>query len=87
MVRQIAVEDKPHPETGQPRRTAFFLVRAPEGTPDAWEHHVQGDGADAGLLFACRFRPLPLRQPLADDQDVWLGRADPHWGTVTDGSR
>ncbi|WP_425444589.1 hypothetical protein [Streptomyces phaeoluteigriseus] len=36
-----------------------------------------GDGDDAGLAFACGFLPLPLQQPLADDQDSWLGRIDP----------
>ncbi|MFE3944437.1 NUDIX domain-containing protein [Streptomyces sp. NPDC059118] len=81
VVRKIAVEDKPHPETGQPRRTAFFFVRAPADTPDSWEHRVRGDGDDAGLAFACRFLPLPLSQPLADEQDAWLGHIDPLWTT------
>ncbi|MFD9904632.1 NUDIX domain-containing protein [Streptomyces sp. NPDC059063] len=87
VVRQIAVEDKPHPESGQPRRTAFFHLQAPAGTPDAWTHHVRGDGEDAGLTFACRFLPLPLTRALADDQDTWLGRIDPRWTTGTGGSR
>ncbi|MFD4764877.1 NUDIX hydrolase [Streptomyces niveus] len=86
VLRQIAVEDKPHPDTGQPRRTSFFHLQAPAATPDAWEHHVHGDGADVGLTFACRFLPLPLKRPLADDQDTWLGRIDPSWITVTDGT-
>lgn len=58
-VRQIAVEDKPHPDTGQPRPTGFFHLQAPADTPDEWEHHVHGDGDDAGLTFACRFPSLP----------------------------
>ncbi|MEU3600959.1 NUDIX domain-containing protein [Streptomyces sp. NPDC006798] len=74
VVREIAVEDGPHPHTGAPRRTAFFRLRAPAGTPDAWEHRVRGAGTDAGLVVACRFLPLPLEHPLADDQDVWLDR-------------
>ena len=76
VIRQIAVEDRPHPVTGQPRRTTFFHLQAPADTPDAWEHHVHGDGEDAGLTFACRFVPLPLKQPLADDQDSWVGHID-----------
>ncbi|MFG3407920.1 NUDIX domain-containing protein [Streptomyces sp. NPDC048142] len=87
VVRQIAVEDKPHPDTGQPRRTSYFFLQAPADTPDAWDHHVNGDGDDAGLTFACRFLPLPLKQPLADDQDIWLGRIDPRWTTVTGDSQ
>lgn len=86
LVGQIAVEDKPHPDTQQPRRTTFFLVRAPDGSPDAWEHRVHGNGVDADLTFACRFTPLPLERPLADAQDAWLGRIDPAWVTAGDGS-
>ncbi|MGH3391858.1 MAG: NUDIX hydrolase [Actinomadura sp.] len=87
VIRQVAVEDKPHPHTGQPRRTTFFLLRAPAATRDAWIHRVLGDGGDAGLTFACRFTPLPLRRPLADEQDAWLGHVDLLWATVTDDSR
>ncbi|MFE6776766.1 NUDIX domain-containing protein [Streptomyces sp. NPDC057702] len=83
VVRQLAVEDSPHPETGQPRRTTFLLLRAPANAPDAWEHRVTGDGVDAGLTFACAFVSLPLRHPLADDQDAWLGQADPRWVTAS----
>ncbi|MFE7621056.1 NUDIX domain-containing protein [Streptomyces sp. NPDC057496] len=85
VIRRIAVEDKPHPETGQPRRTTFFFLRAPAKTADAWEHRVEGDGTDTGLTFACRFLPLPLERSLADEQDAWLGRIDPGWATPTDG--
>ncbi|MEU6676152.1 NUDIX domain-containing protein [Streptomyces sp. NPDC046925] len=83
VVRPIAVEDKPHPDTGQPRRTTFFLLQVAADTPDAWVHHVRGDGADAGLAFACRFVPLPLDRPLADAQDAWLGDVDPGFATTT----
>ncbi|MEU3227368.1 NUDIX domain-containing protein [Streptomyces sp. NPDC006976] len=82
VVRLIAVEDRPHPATGQPRRTSFFHLRAPDDAPDAWEHHVRGEGDDAGLTFGCRFLPLPLGRPLADDQDIWLDRVDPRWLTA-----
>ncbi|MFJ7200192.1 MULTISPECIES: NUDIX domain-containing protein [unclassified Streptomyces] len=81
VVRSVAVEDKPHPGTGQPRRTTFFFLHAPAGTPDSWEHQVRGDGDDAGFGFACRFLPLPLERPLADEQDAWLGDIDPLWTT------
>lgn len=82
VVRKIAVADKPHPDTGQPRRTTFFFLRASADTPDTWEHQVRGDGDDAGLTFACRFLPLPLKRPLADEQDAWLGHIDPLWTTM-----
>ncbi|MFB6977513.1 NUDIX hydrolase [Streptomyces scopuliridis] len=86
VVGQIAVEDKPHPDTGQPRRTGFFHLQAPADTANEWEHHVHGNGDDAGLTFTCRFLSLPLKQPLADDQDSWLGRIDPRWTTATGNS-
>ncbi|MGY1439860.1 NUDIX hydrolase [Streptomyces reniochalinae] len=84
VLRLIGEEDKPHPDTGQPRRTSFFHLQAPPEGPDAWEHRVHGDGSDTGLTFACRFLPVPLALPLADGQDVWLGRVDPRWATGTD---
>ncbi|MBT0567836.1 NUDIX domain-containing protein [Williamsia sp. CHRR-6] len=73
----VAVEDKPHPVTGQPRRTTYFVAHVDRDTPDGWEHRVSGDDGDAGMVFVCRFMPLPLRQALADDQDRWLGEIDP----------
>ncbi|MFI0446969.1 NUDIX domain-containing protein [Actinomadura sp. 6N118] len=86
-VRRILVEDKPHPDTGQPRRTTYFHLEAPVSAADAWHHTVRGDGGDAGLTFACRFVPLPLERPLADDQDAWLGHLDPLWTTLTRNAR
>lgn len=81
LVGRIAVENKPHPDTRHLRRTTYFHLQAPATTADAWNHTVRSDGDDAGLTFACHFRPLPLQQPLADDQDTWLGRIDPLWAT------
>ncbi|GAS93191.1 UDP-glucose/GDP-mannose dehydrogenase, partial [Mycolicibacterium canariasense] len=34
------------------------------------------------MVFNCRFTPLPLKQPLADDQDAWLGLIDPGFTTL-----
>ena len=79
VIRPIAVEDKPHPDTRQPRRTTYFHLHAPATTPDAWNHKVRGQDDDAGSTFACHFLPLPLPQPLADAQDAWLGHIDPLW--------
>ncbi|GII60857.1 hypothetical protein Skr01_09420 [Sphaerisporangium krabiense] len=80
IIRPIAVDDRPHPETGQPRQTTFFQLTAPADSDDTWHHHVHGDGGDAGLLFACRFVPIPLAERLADAQDAWLGRIDRRTG-------
>lgn len=82
VIEPLVVEDKPHPDTRQPRRTIFFHLRAPATAADTWNHTVCGDGDDTGLIFACRFLPLPLTRPLADDQDAWLGYIDPLWATA-----
>lgn len=80
VIREIVTEDKPHPDTGEPRRTTFFWLQAPTGTSNAWDHRVSGDGDDAGFTFACRYLPLPLERALADDQDTHLRHIDPLWG-------
>ncbi|MFV2086801.1 NUDIX hydrolase [Micromonospora sp. LOL_021] len=77
----IGAEDKPHPGTGQPRRTTYFHLRAPSEAPDTWQHTVTGSGLDSELRVACRFVPLPLRSHLADDQDALLGSIDHRWST------
>ncbi|MFE7541033.1 hypothetical protein [Streptomyces platensis] len=50
-------------------------------------HRGHAGGDDAGRTFACRFLPLPLKQPLADDQGTWLGHIDPRWTAVTGDSQ
>ncbi len=74
---RLHTEDKPHPVTGQPRSTTFFVLDAPSDVPDVWSHRVFGCDADAGLSFHCRFVGMPLQVPLADGQDTWLGLVDP----------
>lgn len=81
---QLVTDDKPHPLTGQPRSTTFFVIDVNTETPDTWEHLVHGDDADEGLIFVCRFVPLPLRQSLADHQDAWLGLIDNSFTTSDD---
>lgn len=78
----LQTEDKPHPISGQSRTTTFFVVEAARQTPHAWVHSVLGDGADAAMVFNCRFAALPLRYPLADDQDAWLGLIDVDFTTL-----
>jgi 8-oxo-dGTP pyrophosphatase MutT (NUDIX family) len=43
---------------------AFHLVTEEE-TPNAWSHEVHGKGADAGLVYLCRWLPL------TPDLDLW----------------
>ncbi len=44
---------------GQPTRSHFFRMDAPEGLPHRWEHVVGGEGIDAGMTFSCRFESTP----------------------------
>ncbi|MFC9896092.1 NUDIX domain-containing protein [Nocardia sp. NPDC127579] len=74
VIGRIGVDDRPHPQSGRPRRTTFFHLDAGIDIPDTWTHRVGGTGADHGMLFACRFVALPLDRPLADWQDAWLDR-------------
>ncbi|MFI5663660.1 NUDIX domain-containing protein [Streptomyces sp. NPDC051684] len=83
VVGAVAEEDKPHPETGQPRRTTFFHLQVGPSTLDSWVHRVRGGGEDDGMAFACRFVPLPLEHALADEQDTWLSHIEPAWTTGT----
>ncbi|MEU4782178.1 NUDIX domain-containing protein [Micromonospora sp. NPDC023633] len=84
VVSELAIEHKPHPETGRPRRTTYFHVQAPADTSDSWQHTVTGTGQDSELQFVCRFVSLPLQTHLADHQDAQLHRIDPDWTTGTD---
>lgn len=49
---------------GRPAVSHFFRVKAPCGLPAAWEHVVDGDGEDRGLVFSCRFDPAPNLWPV-----------------------
>lgn len=78
----MQTENKPHPVTGESRTTTTFVINAPDETPDAWMHSVLGQDADTGMSFKCRFATLPLLQPLADDQNAWLGMIDASFTTI-----
>jgi ADP-ribose pyrophosphatase YjhB (NUDIX family) len=81
LIRGIGTDDKPHPETGQPRSTTYFHSAAPGHLPDVWQHTVTGPGQDSEMRFACRFAMLPLPAHLADHQDALLDSLDPRWTT------
>ncbi|MGN2639223.1 NUDIX hydrolase [Nocardia takedensis] len=72
VIARLTVDHRPHPESGHPRHTTFFHLRARPETPDSWTHRVAGTDTDASLEFACHFTPLPLTTPLADNQHAWL---------------
>lgn len=57
---QLVTDDKPHPLTGQLRRTTFFVIDVGAETADTSQHRVRGDDADSGLIFTDRLVALPL---------------------------
>lgn len=60
-------------DTGGPSVTTFVHLTAPTGGPVSWDHTVTGDDDDGGLVFRCRWEPLPLGFDLAGDQGRFLG--------------
>ncbi|HET7046451.1 MAG TPA: NUDIX domain-containing protein [Gaiellaceae bacterium] len=58
---------------GRPATTHYFRIEAPPDHPASWEHLVEGDGDDAGLVFRCRFDLAPA---LSHEQAIFrpLGR-------------
>ncbi|HYJ67823.1 MAG TPA: NUDIX domain-containing protein [Nocardioidaceae bacterium] len=74
VVRVVGESDRPHPETGEPRRTTYVHLRTTAESPERWIHVVTGAGDDAELRFACFWAALPVQ--LADQQHELLGRLD-----------
>jgi 8-oxo-dGTP pyrophosphatase MutT (NUDIX family) len=64
-------------EAGGPSMTTYVHVTAPGGGPDEWEHQVGGDGEDAGMVFRCRWEPLPLGFELAGGQGQFVVHLTP----------
>jgi 8-oxo-dGTP pyrophosphatase MutT (NUDIX family) len=67
LVRELGTTDAIAPR-GEPRRNFFFELATDEPR-DVWEHVVNGDGGDVGLVFVCRFVPLDPVPSLVADGD------------------
>jgi ADP-ribose pyrophosphatase YjhB (NUDIX family) len=64
----LAVQQRPHPHTGQPRVTVFFHAQTTEPR-DGWTHTVASGDGDNGLVFRCYFVPVEeAARLLADNQ-------------------
>ncbi len=59
-------------DPGGPAMTTYVHLTTPADGPDAWSHTVSGDGTDGGLVFLCRWEPLPLGFDLAGGQGAFL---------------
>lgn len=64
-------------DPGGPAMTTFVHLTAPSGGPRSWDHTVTGDGDDNGLVFRCRWEPLPLGFELAGNQGRFLDAVRP----------
>jgi 8-oxo-dGTP pyrophosphatase MutT (NUDIX family) len=80
-VDQIGATELGPGDPGGPSVRNFVHLAAPAADVTAnddqsrvWEHTVAGDGADAGMIFRCRWAALPLTIGLAGDQDAFLSR-------------
>ncbi len=50
---------------------SFVWLKAHPSTPDYWEHMVQSDGSDTGMIYRHTFLPIENIQ-LDSDQDAFL---------------
>jgi 8-oxo-dGTP pyrophosphatase MutT (NUDIX family) len=80
-VDQVGAHELGLNDPGGPSLTNFvhLVASAPPvhgegGELQQWEHTVTGDGEDAGMVFRCRWEPLPLSVALADGQGAFLDR-------------
>lgn len=69
--RALAVQQRLHPHTGEPRVTVFFHAWTSE-VRETWVHVVASEDADDGMTFRCRFVPLARAGELADYQGEFL---------------
>ncbi|MEO3765862.1 hypothetical protein [Streptomyces sp. B8F3] len=69
----LAVQQSPHPHTGQPQVTVYFRAETAE-TRDDWMHTVVSRDEDQGMVFRCFFVPLAgAGRLLAGDQGEFVG--------------
>jgi len=75
--RLLGYEDSPHPQTGAGRRTAYVTATLlQDRPPGSWDHAVESQDGNAGLVFVCRFAPLQ-QNDLVDDQRAFLSAVTP----------
>ncbi|AKH82288.1 hypothetical protein AA958_08640 [Streptomyces sp. CNQ-509] len=68
-----AVQQSPHPHTGQPQITVCFQAETAE-TRDDWMHAAVSGDEDRGMVFRCFFVPLERAGGLlAGDQGEFVG--------------
>jgi 8-oxo-dGTP pyrophosphatase MutT (NUDIX family) len=77
--RRLGEHDFPTPEN-TPQHTVVVHATTTEAR-DRWQHTVAGEGDDRGLVYLCRFVPLPdAIGTLVDRQGEFLGVLDDRSG-------
>ena len=75
-VGQVGAVELGLDEPGGPSMTTYVQLSMADSEantgPAEWDHTVTGDGGDAGLVFRCRWAPLPLTLELAGGQGQFL---------------
>lgn len=73
-VTELGIIETPHPVSGQPRQTSYWVFEAAEDLASTWRHVVASDDEDDGFVFLCRWEPLPLSVGLVDQQSSMLSQ-------------
>jgi 8-oxo-dGTP pyrophosphatase MutT (NUDIX family) len=71
-VGQVGFVERGLDDPDGPSMTTYVHVTTPPDGPTCWEHTVSGDGEDGGMVFVCRWEPLPLTFELAGEQGRFL---------------
>ena len=74
VVTELGIVESPHPASGRTRQTSYWVLEAAEELPARWRHAVASDDEDGGIVFLCRWEPLPLVIALVDQQGLLLSQ-------------
>jgi 8-oxo-dGTP pyrophosphatase MutT (NUDIX family) len=74
VVTELGIVESPHPASGRTRQTSYWVLEATEELPARWRHAVASDDEDGGIVFLCRWEPLPLVVALVDQQGSLLSQ-------------
>ncbi|HEX8236617.1 MAG TPA: NUDIX domain-containing protein [Abditibacteriaceae bacterium] len=72
LVRKLGTCRFYRPEINGEVERHFYLLEAPSGTPDAWQHLVFGTGIDCGLVFSYYWVHVNDSVKLTGDQGRFL---------------
>jgi ADP-ribose pyrophosphatase YjhB (NUDIX family) len=66
IVTEAGIIESPHPETGQPRRTSYWVLEVAAELSSAWRHVVTAHDERDEMVFLRRWERMPLEVALAD---------------------